>query len=74
VLFGSAAEGRNTPQSDFDLFVLTNTQDAVRKLIPTQGLRVQAVVVTPSGLAELERKEPVFAGQVKKGLELWQRA
>jgi DNA-binding transcriptional ArsR family regulator len=73
VLFGSAAEGRNTLQSDFDLFVLTNTPDAVRRLIPTQGLRVQAVVVTPTGLAELERKEPVFASQVKKGLELWQR-
>jgi DNA-binding transcriptional ArsR family regulator len=73
VLFGSAAEGRNTPQSDFDLFVLTNTPDAVRRLIPTHGLRVQAVVVTPTGLAELEQKEPVFAGQIKKGLELWQR-
>lgn len=74
VLFGSAAEGRNTPQSDFDLFVLTNTPDAVRRLIPTKVPRVQAVVVTPVGLAELEQKEPVFAGQVKRGLELWQRA
>lgn len=73
VLFGSAAEGRNTPQSDFDLLVLTNAPDMVRRLIPTQGPRVQAVVVTPAGLAELERKEPVFAGQAKKGLELWQR-
>jgi DNA-binding transcriptional ArsR family regulator len=73
VLFGSAAEGRNLPESDFDLLVLTNTPDVVRKLIPDQALRVQAVVVTPSGLAELEKSEPVFASQMKRGLELWLR-
>jgi DNA-binding transcriptional ArsR family regulator len=73
VLFGSAADGRNISQSDFDLFVLTNTPDVARKLIPTRGLRVQAVVVTPAGLAELEQKDPVFAGQLKRGIELWQK-
>jgi DNA-binding transcriptional ArsR family regulator len=73
VLFGSAAEGRNRSDSDFDFLVLTSTPDIVRKLIAAQPLRVQAVVLTPSGLAELEKSEPVFAGQMKKGLELWLR-
>jgi hypothetical protein len=71
VLFGSAAEKRNTPESDFDLLVLTSTPDVVRKLIPAQPFRVQAAVVTPNGLAELEKSEPVFANQMKRGLELW---
>lgn len=73
VLFGSAADGRNTPDSDFDLLVVTNTPDAVRRLVANQGLRIQVAAVTPPGLAELEKKEPVFAGQVKRGLELWLR-
>ena len=73
VLFGSAAEGRNTLESDYDLLVLSHTPDVVRKLMPARGLRVQAAVFTPSGLAEIEQKEPVFAGQIKRGLELWQR-
>jgi DNA-binding transcriptional ArsR family regulator len=74
VLFGSAAEGRNVPESDFDLLVLTSYPDAVRRLLPKQGLPVQAVVVTPAGLAEIERKEPVFASQIRRGLELWQKS
>ena len=73
VLFGSAAEGRDTPESDYDLLVLTHTPDVVRRLIPTRGRRVQAAIFTPSGLAEMEHREPVFAGQVKRGLELWLR-
>lgn len=70
VLFGSAAEGRDVADSDIDMMVVTNQPEQVRRLLARYP-RVQAVVVTPAGLAELEQREPVFAAQVRRGVELW---
>jgi predicted nucleotidyltransferase len=70
-MFGSAAEGRDLPSSDIDILVLTNAPDAVRRLLAVRAGRVQAVVVTPVGLAEMEQRNPAFIAQVKKGIELW---
>lgn len=71
VLFGSAAEGRDVPASDIDIMIVTNVPDAVRLLLAGRAGRIQAVVVTPVGLAEMEQRNPAFAAQVKKGIELW---
>ena len=71
VLFGSAAEGRDVPTSDRDVLVVTNSPDTVRRLLATKTGRIQAVIVTPVGLAEMEQRDPVFAGEMKRGIELW---
>lgn len=74
VLFGSAAEGTNLPSSDVDLLVVTNSPDRVRKLASFAGERLQAVIVTPVGLADLERDNTVFAAELKRGIELWKES
>jgi predicted nucleotidyltransferase len=74
VLFGSAAEGTNLPDSDVDLLVVTNSPDQVRKVVSSVGDSLQAVVVTPVGLADLERDNAVFAAEFKRGIELWKES
>jgi DNA-binding transcriptional ArsR family regulator len=71
VLFGSAAEGRDLPGSDRDILVVTNSPDAVRRSLARRAGKIQAVVVTPVGLAEMEQRDAVFAGEMKRGIELW---
>ncbi len=72
VLFGSAAEGRNSPASDVDLLMVTDSPDRVRNLFSGGRKKLQLVVVTPVGLAELEKREPVFAAELKRGVVLWE--
>jgi predicted nucleotidyltransferase len=74
VLFGSAAEGTNIPDSDVDLLVVTNSPDRARKIVSSGGETLQAVIVTPVGLADLERNNPVFAAELKRGIELWKES
>ncbi len=74
VLFGSAATGTNLPDSDVDLLVVTNVPDRARRVLSSDEAPVQAVVVTPVGLADLERDNPVFAAEVKRGVELWKES
>jgi len=74
VLFGSAAEGTNIPDSDVDLLVVTNSPDRARKIVSSGGDALQAVIVTPVGLADLERDNPVFAAELKRGIELWKES
>jgi predicted nucleotidyltransferase len=74
VLFGSAADGTNLPNSDVDLLVVTNVPDKARHLLVGKELPIQAVVVTPVGLADMERDNPVFAAELKRGIELWKQS
>jgi len=74
VLFGSAAEGTNLPASDVDLLVVTNSPDPVRRLVSSGRAALQAVVVTPVGLADMERDNPVFAAELRRGIELWKES
>jgi predicted nucleotidyltransferase len=74
VLFGSAAEGTNLPDSDIDLLVVTNSPDRVRKVVSSVGAALQAIVVTPVGLADLERDNLVFAAELRRGIELWKES
>jgi predicted nucleotidyltransferase len=74
VLFGSAAEGTNIPDSDVDVLVVTNSPDRARKIVSSGDDSLQAVIVTPVGLADLERDNPVFAAELKRGIELWKES
>ena len=74
VLFGSAAEGTNLPDSDVDLLVVTNSPDRARKVVSSAGDALQAVIVTPVGLADLERDNAAFAAELKRGIELWKES
>lgn len=75
ILFGSAADGTNVEESDIDLFVLTNTPEKVRKAVVKSRPvdRLQVIVRKPLEFVELERRDPIFYGEVNRGIMIWER-
>jgi predicted nucleotidyltransferase len=73
VLFGSAATGDDTAESDWDLFVLTRDPKPIHKILSKSPLdeRLQMVVHTLEEWSRLREQNDVFAAQVEKGLVLW---
>lgn len=74
ILFGSCAAGDNVSDSDIDLFLVTNhLQDSIEKALgtPWKG-KIQLILRTPAGEADLKHKDPVFYEQIKRGIVLWE--
>ena len=76
VLYGSAAQGIDTAESDLDLFIVGTDKRAIRQALEPSidGRRLQAVVVTEQELASLKSEDPVFYAQVREGLVLLEAA
>jgi len=76
ILFGSCAEGTNTAESDIDLYLTTDTPDAVRDVIWRTPLakKLRPIISTPVGSVETKQQDPVFYEQVMRGIVLWRRS
>jgi predicted nucleotidyltransferase len=74
VLYGSAATGDNTEESDVDLLVLTREKKEVEKRIGKYLLKkkIQPVIHTPQEWAALDAGNRVFVEQVSRGIVLWE--
>lgn len=70
VLYGSAARGTDTRESDVDLFIVGEDRREIRKAVDVavEGRRVQAVIVSDQELAALKRDDPAFYRQVEEGI------
>jgi predicted nucleotidyltransferase len=75
VIFGSAAKGENTADSDYDIMFLSNEKSKVHEIILKSGLRekVQPMVVTQNELAAMKTKNQVFYNEVMGGKVLWEK-
>lgn len=74
ILFGSVSRGEDTPESDVDLCVISHQPAEARRAIDTARTKrkIQPVIQTPSQWAELREKDPVFYGEVMRGIVLWE--
>jgi predicted nucleotidyltransferase len=74
LLFGSCARGENLPDSDIDLFVLTNAKEEAKSIIEKFSLKknLQAIIRSPLQFSEMENKEPVFFEEIVRGITLWE--
>ena len=74
VLFGSCAQGMDTADSDIDLLVITRDKTKADKVSRKIKLSrpVQWVIKTPQEYVILNSKEKVFAGEISKGIILWE--
>ena len=74
ILFGSCAQGTDTTDSDIDLLVITRDKQRADKAARTVKLSrpVQWVIKTPQEYVVLNSKEKVFAGEISKGIVLWE--
>jgi predicted nucleotidyltransferase len=73
-LFGSAAQGTNTEDSDIDLFVLANTPNEVLEMVASskQAEKIQILAKRPVEWAAAKKKESVFSEEVERGIILWE--
>ena len=76
ILFGSCAEGTNIGESDIDLYVITDTPDALHDVIWTNPLaeKLRPVINTPIESVETKQRDPLFYEQVMRGIVLWRRS
>lgn len=80
VLFGSFSIGKDTQESDIDLFILTTEENKVREIIKKYSYspkianrKIQAIIQTPGDIMKKTEEDKVFMGQVDKGKILWER-
>jgi predicted nucleotidyltransferase len=81
VLYGSCAQGTDTSQSDFDLFVVTNNEENAANIISGfnlpkgfESLRIHPVIKTPIELLQAGDSEKTFIEEVERGIVLWEKA
>jgi predicted nucleotidyltransferase len=76
ILFGSRAEGVDTPQSDLDLFVIADDKDLVYETIRESDLaaHIRPVILSPLESIEMREQDPLFYDQVMRGILLWRRS
>ena len=74
VLYGSAATGEDTEESDTDLLILTRNKKEIEKRIGKHVLkkRIQPVIHTPQEWVALGSENRVFVEQVERGIVLWE--
>lgn len=74
VLFGSCARGENLPDSDIDLFILTNAKEEVKTILGKFFLKkkLQLIIRNPLQFSEMEIKELVFFEEIVRGITLWE--
>lgn len=73
ILFGSCAEGTDTPDSDVDLFIVASDRSQVMAAVNRSPFRrpLQPIVTNNQELAALKEREPAFYAQVQGGIVLW---
>ncbi|MCK4235402.1 nucleotidyltransferase domain-containing protein [candidate division WOR-3 bacterium] len=75
VLYGSAAKGENSVDSDIDLFILSRQKMKARNIIFKDPLRekIQYIITTPNDFAKLKKENHVFYKEILNGISLWEQ-
>ena len=75
VLFGSAAAGTNTKDSDIDLFVLTSHSKLARSIVNDSPLaeKIQLICKTPAEMIKINKQKPLVFSEIEKGRILWEK-
>jgi predicted nucleotidyltransferase len=80
VLYGSCAFGTDTSESDLDLFIVSNSKEAVLNVISNfefpagyEDIHIQPVIKTPLELLEGGESERTFMEEVERGIVVWEK-
>ena len=77
ILFGSAAEGTETSESDIDLLIVTNHKNKVRGILrkyrTVNAHQFNPIILTPGELVRLSKDDKPFYTQATGGVVLWRR-
>lgn len=74
ILYGSAGRGEDDLNSDIDLFILSKEPQTTKEILSSIKIKrkIQAVVKSPSELADSKEKEKVFYEEIDRGITLWE--
>ncbi|MGZ3688254.1 MAG: nucleotidyltransferase domain-containing protein [Bdellovibrionota bacterium] len=73
ILFGSRATGKSRSDSDYDLFVVSETPEEVRKVGSRHplGKALELIVWTPEQYTDIEAADIGLLEKLDKGITLW---
>lgn len=73
VLFGSRASGTSRSDSDYDLFVVSDSPGQIEKIVTRHplGRRIELVCWTPDDFLNIENKDPSLAQKLDEGIVMW---
>lgn len=73
VLYGSRATGKARTDSNYNLLVLSDSPEEIKKIITRHplGRRIELVVCEPDKYPDFERKNPGIAQAVDSGIVMW---
>ena len=76
VLFGSAATGEDTNESDIDLLIITNEKEKIRKKITQLGKtldrKLSPIVVNYNEFLKLKKENKALVKNIERGIVLWE--
>jgi predicted nucleotidyltransferase len=80
VMYGSCAQGKDSSQSDLDLFIVSAKKDSIMQVINNfsfpqgfESIRIQPIIKSHSELLEAGKAEQAFLDEVDKGIVLWEK-
>ncbi len=73
VLFGSRASGKSRTDSNYNLLVVSETPDEIKKITSRHplGKKLEPMVLTPDEFASVESKNKELSKSLDTGITLW---
>ena len=73
ILFGSRSTGKARSDSDYDLFVVSDNPEEIKKIAGRHplGKAVEMVVYTPDEYQDVGKKDSSLDEKLKRGIVLW---
>ena len=70
ILYGSCATGRNSEESDIDLFILSTEKEEIRRILD-KFETVRAIVLDSNEYLQLQKKDKPLYDRISIGIELY---
>ena len=73
ILFGSRATGMARSDSDYDLLIVSDIPEEVRKTVTRHplGKKIELFVYTPEEFIQIEKQDPALSKLITKGIVMW---
>ncbi len=73
ILFGSASRGENTPDSDIDLFIMSNDSQKIRAVI-RKNPKIASIIMNSTEYTNLKEADFALYDQINRGIVLWEKS
>lgn len=73
-LFGSCSTGKDTLNSDIDIFIITENVKEIKSFLKNKdidGRQLKSIIMFPHDFIKLKVKDRAFYNEVNKGIVLW---